>query len=393
LGFGGGVERAIGVLMSRDVLIIGAGASVPFGVASGLGMMAQISDLLKNELGAWLNVANGKDGSHLPPFLLSRSTCTSEVAESFFAETQWHIEKLERLKGIVDGQTSDTVDDLIRVNGIESEFFKKAIAYCIFERLYALKTEQRRHHSYHLRDIAGREIENIGVEIDKGTPSARHPRRRNWIHHFINLARKHVLEGNVKKIPEIISFNYDGIVEFVLDKKWNNAAHAELGNWRNHFNVRHPHGVMKISDESFDLNAAVAIIVRWSGEIRVVGEASNSSKIDHDFLVQKFRPLVQSAPSVYAAGFSFAKANCELLGIEPSHFGNYAKSQLNRDVKILNFINYDDSYGLRKRAQQYCYDASTNIANSHLIERVPPAGGVLEIDEAIAGGFLGEMPA
>jgi hypothetical protein len=70
--------------MSRDVLIIGAGASVPFGVASGLGIMTQISDKLKEEMGAWLDVSNGKHGSHLLPFLLSRSTCRDDLVGEFF---------------------------------------------------------------------------------------------------------------------------------------------------------------------------------------------------------------------------------------------------------------------------------------------------------------------
>jgi hypothetical protein len=372
------------LLRGRSALIIGAGASVPFGVASGIGMMRQLSDAIGEELSNWEAIRIGKVGSQLKPFLLSRSISMAENGMFSFSSND-SVELLEQLQSLLNDQTSDTIDDLIRMNSDHASLLKRAIAFCVFSRIYALRTDEARYNTYSLRRLENREIENIAKKISKGEFSIGHPVHRNWIHHFINLSRQRVLSAREAEIPTIISFNYDGILEFVLKKQWNNAGNIKLGNWEDHIMIIHPHGYMKIDKDSYSVVEAAELVKKWGAEIRIVDETMPGKHKE----VQDCRDAIAASSNIFGAGFAFAKSNCDLIGLE----GGMAGGGSHSIPKRLHFMNYDDSYGLRARVKQYCFLDLGGVNSTNLIEHRPDRGNVLELDEAIAGGLLGEMPA
>lgn len=360
-------------MSGKSVLILGAGASVPFGIASGLGMMDQVCEAIASELQLWDAIAREQKGSQLKPFLLSRAISTLPEAD-FFRYAQTNVKLLEQLKSLFENQTSDTIDDLIRMNITQGPLLKQAIAFCIFSRIFKLRTDDRRDHTFELVNLETRTV---------GKDNA--IKRRNWIHHFINLSRRRALSARAAEIPTIISFNYDGILEHVLDKQWSNTGNASLGNWTEYINIIHPHGVLKIEAEKYDTLQAAAAIKKWANQIRIVDETQPAQHME----VLDCRKILHEASDIYGAGFAFAEANCELIGLYEGMFGSSGSTISRR----LHFVNYDDSYGLRERAKRYCVLDLGGKESTHLIERRPDKGGVLEIDEAIASGLLGEMPA
>jgi hypothetical protein len=357
--------------VAKDVLIIGAGASVPFGVANGLSMMDQIADEIENELSHWQAVYENKRGSQLESFLLSR-VVTDWTEEEFFELHAETVDILEQLKSLFLNQTSDTIDDLVRMNPPHGDLLKRAIAYCVFARIYKMRTTEYLGHIFKLVNLEARQIESHNGK-----------KQRNWIHHFINLCRQRALDARPEDIPTIISFNYDGVLEYVLERQWNNVNNRQLPQWQHIIKIVHPHGVMKIEEVNCDIAGAVSIIKNWAAQIRIVDE----TKLAEHSEVVECRCLIHNAHNIYAAGFAFAAANCKLIGFSEGMFGESGPKKAPK----LHFINYDDSYGLRERVNRYC---SQGEGGSNFIERRPDRiRGVLEIDEAIASGFLGEMPA
>jgi hypothetical protein len=357
----------------KGVLIIGAGASVPFGIASGLGMMDQLCEAISCELENWDAIAQRQKGSQLKPFLLTLAI-TDWPDSDFFSFHDKNVEALEQLKSLLENQTSDTLDDLIRMNNEQGPVLKRAIAFCVFSRIFKLRSEDQRHYTFELISLEARKI---------GMDNAN--KRRNWIHHFINLSRRLALSARAVEIPTIVSFNYDGILEHVLEKQWNNMSNPDLEDWSKVIKIIHPHGVMKIEAEKYDVTQATAAIKVWANQIRIVDETQPAVHME----VHECRAIILEASNVYGAGFAFAESNCELIGLYEGMFGS-SQSHIRRK---LHFVNYDDSYGLRERAKRYCALDLGGKESTSLIERRPDKGGVLEIDEAIASGLLGEMPA
>ncbi len=363
------------------VIIVGAGASVPFGLPTGIDMFDEMVDLLEKEINQ-AKTSGCRDMAETP-FLATIATdsmIAGPSGDALVAAKQL----LQKLKS----QTSDTIDDFIVQNETHAHLCKaliawtliwcvldpggdssRAMANCFGRKLYPrkLKTQRR-----------------VGTQANgENTVS-----RRNWIHQLINIAREqHQTKPEGAKI-KIISFNYDTILERVLDAQWDNVE-RQYGHWNENFEILHPHGAIPFpAIGQRDVNVS-AFIQEGATKICVARETEVPSEIDHDR--RRARDIIAKSTNVFAIGFAFARSNCELLWIRDKFF--YGKTYHRPTSRLIKFINFDGSFGLRARVQKYCDFSLDDRDTESLVEFKPENGEKIHIDQALMAGFLGEMPS
>jgi hypothetical protein len=383
---GWGIRGMNTSLFENSVIIIGAGASVPFGLQTGFGMMTTAIADLEFEQRKLEQLAKGNCEPDYQ-FLLTRFLFQLGAATDNKIVACRQL--VAQLIAFLQGQTCETIDDLIMMNVSRSSELKRLVAYSIFDSLYTFREQK-----YALNSLANRTSKprqdywhrNQAITHEKSG-------RRNWIHQLINIARAQgVRAPNGSKI-KIVSFNYDGILEHVLADKWNNAEAIE-SEYTDVFEIYHPHGLFEIPNTDLNFSEAYRTLDRWADSVRVVRETlENIQKNEESLSIKKLKNWVQSASDVYALGFAFANSNCELLGIKPMHFNNMIRDDGGYRARRLHFLNFDDSYGLRARAEIYSYMDRGGITSSFLDEHRPTKSEFLHLDEAISSGLLGEMPA
>lgn len=360
------------------VIIVGAGASVPFGLPTGIGMFDEMVALLENEI----NQAKGTsyDDVTVVPFLATIATDPSSFGKT--ANVRVAAERLlEKLKL----QTSDTIDDFIVQNPDEAKLCKALICWTLLWCL--LKTgggHLREVGNYHARTLYARKprTQLRGQKQEDPAP------RRNWIHQLINIARDQYQSKQEGAKIKIVSFNYDTILEQILSAQWNNVQ-RDYGKWEESFEILHPHGSISMP-KSGQKNVNVGTFIQeGAARICVAREAKVPPEIDRDR--QRTKEIIEKSKNVYSIGFAFALSNCELLGITKGFFNiNHSFPQSRRSI---TFINFDGSFGLRARVQNYCTFLLQELRQDLILEYKPELGGQMHIDQALMAGFLGEMPS
>jgi hypothetical protein len=192
---------------------------------------------------------------------------------------------------------------------------------------------------------------------------------------------------------KIVTFNYDGIIEYVLNKKWANAEVIGV-KYTDVFDIYHAHGYMPIQNDRLNHDQAIETIINWSKEVRVVGEGL-TDEVQQRLHEERevIRESLRQCSDIRALGFAFGKANCELLGFSESTASNSLRKGNVFKSTTMHFLNFDDSYGLRARAMKYCSKDRGGIESSYLVEHRPTRSDFLHLDDAISLGLLGEMPA
>jgi hypothetical protein len=360
------------------VIIVGAGASVPFGLPTGIGMFDEMVALLENEI----NQARGNSyhDATVVPFLATIATDPSSFGKT--ANVRVAAERLlEKLKL----QTSDTIDDFIVQNPDEAKLCKALICWTL---LWCLLKPGGGHlkevGNYHARTLYARKprTQLRGQKQEDPAP------RRNWIHQLINIARDQYQSKPEGAKIKIVSFNYDTILEQILSAQWNNVQ-RDYGEWQESFEILHPHGSIAIpASGRRDVNVG-EYILKWANNISVARESDVPRKVVKDR--DRSKAIIERSTMVYAIGFAFARSNCDLLGIGGEFFKHepFVK-QLPRHI---SFINFDGSFGLRDRVHRYCDLRLREFMGKLGLEFKPELGGQMHIDQALIAGFLGEMPS
>ena len=205
---------------ANSVLILGAGASVPFGFPLGGKLIDLIRELALAEVDDCKRENEAKektiraDHTYIHPriglgsgrFMLKVLCKDTWGSDDLLAFEE--IEKLKNVASLLNGQTSETIDDFIAINPAVSDIMKIGIAAVFFNHLYSRSKSGWDLNALSTRQVAGE--------------------RRNWVHHLINLVRHHNFEKTDEERSKvrIISFNYDGIVETILNEQFNNTEHA-----------------------------------------------------------------------------------------------------------------------------------------------------------------------
>ena len=359
-------------LFSDDVvLIIGAGASVPFGLPTGLDLIDLVHKQTKFEFEK-INSHNGYNSMDVPI-----STLASVHGNPFTSGMPAH--------EWINAQASDSIDDLIRHNPQKAKFLR----CCIVLELLRTTTRTNMISDSYINRWEVLEADNfcsrkfpLVINGEKILDKKNQPvMLRNWVHNLINIVREQVTLGlreEGQKI-KIISFNYDGILEYILEKMWTDSEVIDL-HWTEYFNIVHPHDRLDIITKPL-LKSDISGYIRGNFDnIAVIHD--NDAGLHADIVAwrSEAKKIMANVKKIYSLGFAFAKSNCQnILGITK----DWCVSG-----KEIHFLNFDDNFGLRSRVEYY-----RGFPEGRLVEMKPLKGDYLQITDALMGGFLGEMPS
>lgn len=383
----------------NTVMILGAGVSAPFGVPLGGSLIPKLTRCLYDETSNWFSdssettIRNNSisilnryfhDRSNyivspicfsvVQKYELTDSFDFSNYSEGLIEAVGNDLRRLAELKSLLSNQTSDTIDDFIVENPSYSSLVKIGIASEFLKSCYKQSRPPLLPNEFERRHL------NFGSDGELQT--------RNWIHLLINLIRHGVRSGEVSEHNkiQIITFNYDMILEYVLDQQFSNTE-LKHGHYKNFIDILHVHGQCGPLNGSETSSAKT--IVDWANGIHVVGEKDAPEEIKGIRLGAK--NLVLRAKEIYACGFAFSGPNCRLLGL--------SKDNSSGDHRSISFCNYDGDIGLRRKVFSFEKTLKTEGSGSYnstwtTIQEAPGTKDQpMEVHDWLRLGYLGELPA
>ena len=385
----------------NSVLIVGAGASVDFGLPLGGELIQKTADYLLRE--GWTQRKGHFDQYYpAPPYLgnyiRERMKGFDNPIAAALAKLAIHgrdrytendLEETQNLAielgGLLDNQTSETIDDFISQNPSHSALTKLLLAAQFVACLY--EKPSRDGYSAELKKLSARTLSN------RANSKETQKEQRNWIHLLINIVR-HGLENPREPSHKIkvISFNYDGILERVLSDQFMNTEKLkplkeEGKTYRDYFQILHPHGLCsELTDSASD--DPWSLPLEWSKNIFVVNEPAEDLPEQITLDRELAREWIYEAKKIYAAGFAFSRPNCRgILGLERN------------PNCVLTYCNYDNDIGLDLAVENAVHPELLNSDHQPAFRdysRIVKAAGTperpLSIANWIRAGYLGEMP-
>jgi hypothetical protein len=372
----------------NTILVLGAGATAPFGFPLGSTLISDIAEQLQREIKS-IQDANDYGGNQLRQKLMyaARSPDGFSRFPIHGATAQRHISKdrrdldaeamnqdLARIRSLADllnNQTSETIDDFIVENPSFSDLTKIAIAADFISRSYSLEDGALRLKNFEARYWT----------------TANGDRKRNWVHLLINIVRHGIRSGNVTKENkvQIITFNYDTVLELVLSKQFRNTE-SNYSSYTDYISIQHVHGECGTLEDICKHPAKTCL--DWASNINVVNEQSVPDKVK---MSREFaRELTQLASELYFCGFSFSGPNCRLLGLDSPR--NFTRE------RTISYCNYDGNVGIQKTVEKFKqHDLSSQVKIdgapiTHIEEASGTIGAPLEICDWFRLGYLGELP-
>lgn len=383
------------IIDSDSILIVGAGCSSQFGLPMGGQLLNMLHDQLQQaqQIIRDKNFSNGGVNYYAlqvsgfmkaPVFaaLLKRYCFDGHVFLA--ANFQNLLDRMVELEKRLSGQTSETIDDFLVENREFREEVKIGIAAVLLRSMYQ---QQGNQNWAIIRDLEARSFQI------KSSGAPTFIIERNWIHYLINLVRQGVKRGAVSRENKvkIISFNYDGILEFVLAEQFSNTG-GGYPHFSEFFEIVHPHGFMGKPPKKVQNCADLAL--EWASEIYVVQEGEDDDPIVNDAVVyarQVAANWVANAGKIYSVGFAFAYTNCELLGLNTNKIFGSGVNPLKRLV----YCNYDGNVGLRNSVN-LIFGALTERERKQLLMEAhgEREEGALKISatDFLRSGYLGQLP-
>ena len=256
-----------------------------------------------------------------------------ESTNDFLPKAKTELMLFCKLTRLLENQTADTIDDFIAQNPSVAEQAKISVAVQFFKKLYDYDSS--------LGKFIIRKLDNRNLLEE-----------RNWVHLLINLIRQGIRLQKVS--PEnpiqIITFNYDNGLEFILEKQFSNTE-VELPNWRDVIKIHHIHGHM--SDLPDNTLEPFKICQNWANSINVVHEENILPSVQRARV--EASEALRKARNIYVCGFAFSGANIRLLGLNKIA-GPYGGQNI-------HYCNYDNNVGL-KHAVKRLNDHIYNVKNS-----------------------------
>ncbi len=370
---------------SDTVIVLGAGVSAPFGLSLGASMIDQIHSDLDGELRSLGSDPIPQLSAVIGPgrYFWDRPilcTIAHRVVQNHPGLRQSEhlaamLVNLGHLRDLLDDQASETIDDFIVENPAYAAETKICIASSFLKKCYSLTSDNR----IVLNQLSGRYYPPSPL------PDTRTTQYRNWIHLLINIVRQGIRNGTVSaenKI-KIVTFNYDKILEHVLEKQFGNTEKG-YGRYQEYVDISHVHG--ECGDLVEELTDPAKACLEWSAGISVVNEPSETIPAGLIERRAEIKKLVSETSSIYFDGFSFSGPNCRLLGLnQPNTPGS---------VRSFFYCNYDGNVGLTNAVQNYRlvrhsqrdYDVTANIFPDEGTSAKP-----LDMVDWLRSGRLGEL--
>lgn len=316
----------------NSVLILGAGVSAPFKLPLG----DALPDLIAEQIGKESTRAQAGRRTQIDPGVVVEWTGRSKdwYANPIYGtllrekmgdskgltleQARSAHEELHQLRTLLSNQTAETIDAFIAENPTSAATAKLALGAIMLRHCYLLNGETG---ALRAKPFASRTTNSF---CEPGEDA-----ERNWTHLLINIVR-HAIDNqeldNGRKI-QVVTFNYDTILEHVLHRQFANREVA-LGDYKRYIDIHHAHGSFgSIDDECVDPARTAA---RWAKGIYVVKENGVSTEmVETRARIQK---AISQAAHIYSIGFAFAGPNCRLLGLN---------LRPKNDARCLTYCNYD----------------------------------------------------
>lgn len=366
-------------------LVLGAGVSAPFGLPLGGSLIDDIRKQISSETSKMLG-----PNSDRFPYLCGQAARRVEIFNEFPIigsvlhpkakengtfddphEPANAIGRLQDLHALLENQTSETIDDFIVENPSYGSLVKLCIAVKFLKNKYSFEDKSK----FQIKDFSARHLK-FG---SKSRPE------RNWVHLLINIARHSIRSGktsNKNKI-KIITFNYDCILEYVLDRQFSNTE-SSYGSFRDYIDILHVHGACGELKER--ISDPAAICNKWASGICVVNEASALGSVET--ARKRAAEIIRKSDEIYFCGFSFSGPNCRLLELDPK---NYAGS---RYARTLSVCNYDGNVGISKAIEKHRGPAriKTGLLQTEVDEDRGTPERPISVSDWFKLGSLGELP-
>jgi hypothetical protein len=266
-------------------LIVGAGASIDYGLPSGRMLLSNVIQAVNNSVQSFHAFNQENVGATIKDYAQAVAFEDPKSASLFDAldDSKISIHKLnEYLRtNLVHGN----LDDFVRDNPTTLKPIKALIASHLFESLY-----ERADAGWRLRDRISRR-QNLYDD--------------DWIREFVGLARAHLKIVPERPMLNIVSFNYDFVLEYSIRKYWA-AAEVLLPDIDICANFIYPHGSFSRLPQT--IVDARSYLKEQMEQIRI---GSDANPIAHKTAAL----AIANAKLIYFVGFSFVPSNVALLGL------------------------------------------------------------------------------
>lgn len=342
------------------VIILGAGASEPFGFPLGRDLYQDILDgvgnvraRLDNREFSQLKGIGHQNSDYFAkePFEALASYLGSNLAKPFLPEDVLSYGPVNRLflfEEILGGNTNtrDTIDKFIWDNPSHAFIGKVLIAARVMLKMYKQDDGLMR-----LRSFSERYYDQ----------------RRNWYHRLIDILRDGA-DG-----PEALQQNNLSIVTFNYDRSLDIALSGGLGS-----SERHSGAKLKDALQIFHVNGtapelpptitdAGKFILECANELHLVDEQVGT---DLNRVRDQARSAIYNAKRIYVMGFAFDTSNTSTIGLD----------KLPNSHKVF-CLNFDGNLGVSRRIMELGIPESAITVNA--------GGNEIQIVDALDNDFLG----
>ena len=323
-------------------IIVGAGASVDFGLPLGRSLLTEGIGLIQDFRSKWRKLSKQNRGFFRLDDLLAAFSTNEEYS--------WLLDMCKDDRG---SYSLSVVQDL--VTSIENAPIY-SLDTLVLERPELEEVCQRLTYLVLKRHIRAATSVEHGVlkEVSFFKPILK-DKTDNWIHAYFSVLRNRLSVTPSSRVA-IISFNYDMIFEKSLRKLWEFPS-RDLGTFDDRFEVLYPHGCMEWNVNSSDL--------RFLGDHSGIVFAHKKKEARS---IDRIQTIIGSASEIVSLGFAFSRENVDTFGLRKHD-----------SSAILRYQNYDENPGLDARVDQQKFA---------FVERFN--GGIAP---AIWRGAVGDLPS
>ncbi|MBT9446093.1 MAG: hypothetical protein IV086_10380 [Hyphomonadaceae bacterium] len=313
------------MLFKDDVaIVLGAGASVDFGLPLGRTLWSMVSTEVKcfaetfRERGA---TTFGDFNTITHHHISQERRCIGDALRGVAGDTAL-VALYQASEVITSANVHSSVDDFVRDHPSLSAPIQAAVAASIFSALYEPEDGGGRYWNLKERLSAGTLIHTIDRE-------GRETVVRNWVRQFVGLVRPASARVETVTPISIVSFNYDRLFETLVRKFWP-LAEVTYPSVDECFRFIYPYGAFT------GLPDTVQDVERFLNQQRAALSFMGTSELG-----EEVASMISNSTRVLFVGFSFAQTNMDILGVAPERGHMYHVQNYRGEDKRLDRVLID----------------------------------------------------